>query len=224
MPDAIDPNPLIVAPPTETTIGGAITQAMQTGAVPAAPAPVAPSPAAPAPAPTATSPQQTVAAPPPAAPAPPAVNPHAVPKNVPELRDALRQEHAARTAAEKRAADALAIVETHAASRMAAAPENVRKAVESIAGTDPAARLRALDALAANGIAPGVVPTGATTTAAPTTPGANAPASPPSDPDIAAARSWTELRSKSPVLAAAMRAANTAAIERGLTKMQTATN
>lgn len=174
-------------------------------AAPAAPAVEAPKPpaeAAPAPAlnPWALRPPKPAASPAPS----PAIDAAAPP--APVVDPAL-------AALEARVASLSSVLTRQATSELAGVPENVRAYVATLAGTDPAKQLDALHTLRTSGLlptAPAVVPPGATTM-----PGAtpSAPAAPAS-PDAPVLAEYERLSARSPIIAAAFRTANSAAIAR----------
>jgi len=165
---------------------------------PAAPAATPPA-VVPAPAPVvATAPISPPATPPPASPAPaspaPAINPHARPKDLTEAREQVATLSRQAEAAVAEAASLKAVVASHATQRLAAADPKVRAAVLAIAGEhDPAAQLRALDALASQGLTGSAAvppaPPGATTTAVP--PGTAPLPAAMKDPDVAVFEEFT---------------------------------
>jgi hypothetical protein len=178
-------------------------------AAPAAPAVEAPKPpaeAAPAPTlnPWALRPPKPAASPAPSPAIDAAASPAAPPAPVADP---------ALAALEARVASLSSVLTRQANAELAGVPENVRAYVASLAGNDAAKQLDAIHTLRANGLlptAPALVPAGATTmpAAAPSVPAA------PSSPDAPVLAEYERLSSKSPIIAAAFRTANGAAIAR----------
>lgn len=189
-------------------------------AAPAAQTPAQPAPAAPVV--DAAPPPAAPAAEAPAAPAAPVVNPWALRPSKPAAAPVVETPAAAAPVApvdpkladlEARVASLSSVLTRQASAELAAVPENVRAYVSQIAGTDAAKQLDALHAMRAAGLVPATpaaVPPGATTMSAPSAP----PAAPVADPDSRVLAEYERLASSSPIMAAAFRTTNSAAITR----------
>jgi len=190
-------------------------------AAPAAQTPAQPAPAAPVV--DAAPPPAALAAEAPAAPAAPVVNPWALRPSKPAAPALVVETSAAAAPVapvdpkladlEARVASLSSVLTRQASAELAAVPENVRAYVSQIAGTDAAKQLDALHAMRAAGLVPATpaaVPTGATTMSAPSAP----PAAPVADPDSRVLAEYERLASSSPIMAAAFRTTNSAAITR----------
>lgn len=180
---------------------------------PAAPDATAPAPSAPAPT---AAPAQTAA---PVAPQPPRVNPWALrPAKPAPAPDAAP---ASQPVTDPRVDALMTVLGETVTQDLASLPPNVQGAVKAIAGDDPVALRKAINAMRANGIAtapaapaPAPLPMPTTTTAAPAAPAA-APAEPTGDAAVLA--QYQHMKSKGAHIAAAsFYAQNAGSIERAL--------
>jgi len=190
---------------------------------PAAPDATAPAPSAPAPT---AAPAQTAA---PVAPRPPRVNPWALrpakptpaPGDAPSQSAPVNAAPASQPVTDPRVDALMAVLGETVTQDLAALAPNVQGAVKAIAGDDPVALRKAINAMRANGIAtapvapaPAPLPMPTTTTAAPAAPAA-APAEPTGDAAVLA--QYQHMKSKGAHIAAAsFYAQNAGSIERAL--------
>jgi len=116
-------------------------------------------------------------------------------------------------------AEHLSTISSYASAEMESTPENVRAAVLAIAGDNPAAQLKALKALRANGVGVATLTPGATTGAgAKPTAASQKPApkaAPAESPESQALAHYRHLQKKgAPLLAAQFRSRNAEAINK----------
>lgn len=189
-------------------------------AVTAAPVAPAAAPAAPAPAPVATAP----AASPPEAAKPPYLNPWATrgkataakPAAKPaEVRPSTVSASPAVPAADPRVDALMTVLGETVAQDLSGVPANVAATIRAIAGEDPVAQRKALNAMRANGLAMGTTASNITAPASTTMPtAAVAVTASPASTDAARLSEYEKLSKVAPILASQYRQAHGAAIER----------
>ena len=187
--------------------------------------PVAPvaAPVAPAPAPVATAP----AASPPEAAKPPYLNPWAARGKAPaakpaakpaEVRPSLVSASPTTPAADPRVDALMAVLGETVAQDLSGVPANVAATIRAIAGEDPVAQRKALNAMRANGLAsvtPAAAPSSIAAPASTTMPTAPVSvAATPANTDAARLAEYEKLSKVAPILASQYRQAHGAAIER----------
>lgn len=185
--------------------------------IPAAPDATAPAPSAPAPT---AAPAQTAA---PVAPQPPRVNPWALrpakpapaPSDAPSQPAPVNVAPAPQSVTDPRVDALMTVLGETVAQDLAALPPNVQGAVKAIAGDDPVALRKAINAMRANGIADtarGTVPLPASTA-----PGGAQPAPQPASSaaaDAAIAAQYAKLQAVAPIRALVFRQQNAEALAR----------
>lgn len=184
-------------------------------------APVAPvaAPAAPAPAPVATAP----AASPPEAAKPPYLNPwatrgKATAAKPAEVRPSLVSASPTTPAADPRVDALMAVLGETVAQDLSGVPANVAATIRAIAGEDPVAQRKALNAMRANGLAsvtPAAAPSSIAAPASTTMPTAPVSvAATPANTDAARLAEYEKLSKVAPILASQYRQTHGAAIDR----------
>jgi len=190
---------------------------MSNPVTPAAPDATAPAPSAPAPT---AAPAQTAA---PVAPQPPRVNPWALrpakpaPGDAPSQPAPVNAAPAPQPVTDPRVDALMTVLGETVAQDLAALPPNVQGAVKAIAGDDPVALRKAINAMRANGIADtarGTVPLPASTA-----PGGAQPAPQPAPAssvaaDAAIAAQYAKLQAVAPIRALVFRQQNAEALAR----------
>lgn len=188
-------------------------------AVPVAPVAPAAAPIAPAPAPVATAP----AASPPEAAKPPYLNPWAARGKAPaakpaEVRPSLVSASPTTPAADPRVDALMAVLGETVAQDLSGVPANVAATIRAIAGEDPVAQRKALNAMRANGLAsvtPAAAPSSIAAPASTTMPTAPVSvAATPANTDAARLAEYEKLSKVAPILASQYRQTHGAAIDR----------
>lgn len=188
-------------------------------AVTAAPAAPVAAPAAPAPAPVATAP----AASPPEAAKPPYLNPWATRGKAPaakpaEVRPSSVSASPTTPAADPRVDALMAVLGETVAQDLSGVPANVAATIRAIAGEDPVAQRKALNAMRANGLAsvtPAAAPSSIAAPASTTMPTAPVSvAATPANTDAARLAEYEKLSKVAPILASQYRQTHGAAIDR----------